>query len=425
MALRRLGREEGLRAAWRALWVSRLVVWTSGVVAVALWGRASGWRGFDPAGVTVPFGGAGDLLVAPAARWDAAWYLTIAADGYADPLRAAFFPLYPLLVRVVSAPAALLGAGAEGAVVAGIGISLVALLAGLWVVHRLTALELGTSTASLCVLLVALFPTGWAFSAIYSESLFLALSAGSIYAGRLGRWRLAGLLGAGAAATRSTGLLLVVPLAVLYLYGPRADRPADGDRHPARWRPRHPVRPGLAWLLAVPAGLVAYVGYLAAATEHPLAPFTTGGAWHRELTGPLGGAWEGAVAAVAGARQLLSGSRQPVLYPAGGDPFLVAVHNLGDFLFLLFAAVAIVGALRRLPAAYGLWALCCVALPLSFPVGPEPLASLPRYIAVAFPLQMWLAQWASSRRRAAAALGVSALGLAFLSAAFATWQWVA
>ena len=103
----------------------------------------------------------------------------------------------------------------------------------------------------------------------------------------------------------------------------------------------------------------------------------------------------------------------------------MALHNLGDFAFLVFAVVAIVGALRRLPVAYGAWALCAVALPLSFPVGPEPLASLPRYLAVVFPLHMWLALWARRHRLTAPVVIVSAIGLVALTAGFAAWRWVA
>ena len=45
------------------------------------------------------------LLLAPWQRWDAIWYLRIANYGYAsnDP-SASFFPLFPLLVRVVALP---------------------------------------------------------------------------------------------------------------------------------------------------------------------------------------------------------------------------------------------------------------------------------------------------------------------------------
>jgi hypothetical protein len=432
-------RGRSLASAWRALWLSRVVVWAAGIAAVLALGRARGWRGFDPGGVTAPFGAAGDVLSAPAARWDSVWYLSIAGSGYGgEPGRAAFFPLYPLLVRAVGAPAALVAPDAAAHLVTGVVVSAAALLAGLYLVHRLAALELGARVAGLTTALVAFFPTAFFFSAVYSESLFLALSAGALYAGRLGRWGGAGLLGALAAATRSTGALLVVPLALLYLYGPRADRdrprdpPQDTEPRSAwRWvadrvRPRHRPRAEAAWLGLPPAGLAAYLAFLQAVTGDWLAPFRAGEQWYRQFAGPLGGVWDGAVAAVAGVRQLASGSREPVYFePAGGDPFFVAVHNVGDFAFLLFAAVALVGALRRLPLAYGAWAACALAVPLSYPVGPEPLASLPRYLAVLFPLHMWLAAWALEHRAARPVLAASTAGLAALTVAFAAWVWVA
>jgi Mannosyltransferase (PIG-V) len=418
-----------LAPIWRPFWASRLLVWAAGVAGVLVWPTllpAGVWHRFDPDRLTAPFGQVGNLLVAPAARWDSAWYLGIAAGGYGDkPARTAFFPLYPLLVRALGGPADALGAGVAAYLVAGMLVSLLALLAGLWVVHRLATLELGDADARLTVALVALFPTAYAFSAVYTESLFLALSAGALYAGRLGRWRWAGVLAALASATRSTGVLLVVPLALLYLYGPRADRPGPPAVR-SRLRTRHAVGRDAAWLALAPIGLVGYLGYLAATTGDPTAPFGVGRLWYRHFAGPFGGVWEGAVAAVAGARQLASGSRAHVYFaPAAGDPFFVAVHNLGDFAFLIFAGVAIVGGLRRLPVAYGAWGLCAVAIPLSFPVGPEPLASLPRYLAVAFPVHMWLAGWTRRHRLTAPVVIASAIGLVVLTAGFAAWWWIA
>src|SRR5204862_5568419 len=92
---------EGLRA----LAVSRVLVWAAGASAAALWGLSARTTLFDPGAVTRPFGPAGNALVAPLARWDSVWYLAIANDGYPadDPRRAAFFPLYPLLVRAANA----------------------------------------------------------------------------------------------------------------------------------------------------------------------------------------------------------------------------------------------------------------------------------------------------------------------------------
>jgi hypothetical protein len=428
-ALREPARAAALRDAWRATWVSRALVWVAGVGGVVAFGRAAQWRSFDPAGLTAPFGGLGDLLLAPAARWDATWYLAIATGGYHEAARTAFFPLYPLLIAIAGAPGAAVGDPRAAYLLAAIAISLAALPAALYVVHRLTALELGAGEARTATWLVALFPTAFAFSAVYTESVFLALSGGAILAGRQGRWRWAGALGALAAATRNTGLLLVVPLALLYLYGPRADRPEPpprGSTAAGRLRPRHPVRADLAWLALIPAGVLAYLAYLALATGDPLAPFSAQDAWYRHFAGPVGGVRDAAVAAWDGVRQLASGSREHVYFTAaGGDPIRVAIHNVGDFAFLLLAGVGLVGAWRRLPAAYGAWALCAIAVPVSYPVGPEPLASLPRYLAVVFPLHMWLASWARERRVERPALALSAVGLVALSAAFAAWEWVA
>jgi hypothetical protein len=70
--------------------------------------------------------------------------------------------------------------------------------------------------------------------------------------------------------------------------------------------------------------------------------------------------------------------------------------------------------------------VAALALPLSFPVGPQPLMSLPRFLAVLFPLFMWLALACRDRPRARRALlAVSALGLCAFTARYATWHWVA
>jgi hypothetical protein len=91
----------------------------------------------------------------------------------------------------------------------------------------------------------------------------------------------------------------------------------------------------------------------------------------------------------------------------------------------VFALVAVLGALRRLPLAYSAYALVGVLLPLSYPVDGEPLQSFPRYIVVLFPLFIWLALWTDRGRRyplvlaGSAALETIAVGL------FAEGQWVA
>ena len=384
-----------LAAAWRATWLSRIVVWVVGVGAVALFGVDAGnAASYDAGGLTRPFGALGDALVAPAARWDAMWFLTIAEDGY-DAQRAAFFPLYPALLAAA-------GLVTGSALVGGILVSLACFVAALAVLHRLVALDFGDDVAGLCVLLVACFPAALWFSAVYSEALFLLLSVGAVYAARTDRWAAAGICGALAASTRSAGVVLLVPLAVLW------------------WRSeRRPLQ--LLWLALVPAGLGAFCLALAAAGEDPLAPFRAQEAWNRDGAGPLGALPDAVRAGWEGTQEILAGTGRPDV------PYDPAWLNVGLLACLAAVLVSLAGALRRLPAAYGLYAAAALALPLSFPVDGQPLMSLPRFVSVLWPLHLWLAVVLVRRgpRARAAALGVSLAGLALVSAEVSTWGWVA
>jgi hypothetical protein len=387
--------------AWRAVWTSRLAIWAGSLVCLALWERSGRESDFDPSGLTQPYGPLGDALAAPAAAWDSVWYLAIADGGYADPQRAAFFPLYPLLVR---------GGGwlVGSSLVAGALVSAACFMVALVVLHELTRLELGAGAARWTVLALAWSPMSFFFSAVYSEALFLAVSVGALLAARRERWWLAGTLCALGAATRSAGVVLVVPLALMML----------------EQRPR--ARDALA-LALVPAGLGAYMAGLALAGHDAFAPFHAQDVWFRTFAGPFGGVWDGLVAGWQGARQLLSGQREHVYFTAsGGDPFLAARMNLMLLAALALAVPALVGAFRRLPLAYAAYALAALALPLSYPVGPQPLMSLPRFELVLFPLWMWWGWWLSRHPRAQRpALAVSGVLLVVFAAQFATFHWVA
>ena len=412
---------------WQVLWTSRLAVFSAGVLAVLFFGPRAGWQGFDPAGLTSPFGYFGNLLVAPFARWDSVWYLSIAEHGYGHTIaNTAFFPLYPLSISVV-------GAVIRSDLIAGVIVSLTAFAGALILLHRLASLDLDREQADLTLMLLAFCPMAYFFSAVYSESLFLLLSVGCILQARRGRWAAAGALGGLAAASRSSGVMLAVPVVILFLYGPRADRPepsaAWAKRDLSGWRrllPRHPPTPALAWVLLIPIGLAAYVGYLAITIGNAFAPFHAQAVWFREFAGPFGGVWTGAVAAWDGLRQLLHGPPPPLYFTeAGGDPMLVAGQNLMLFAFLVLGAVALVGVLRTLPFAYGAYVIASMALPLSYPVVPQPLASLPRFEAVLFPLFMWGAIFVTRRRIQTPAVAFLAVLLGLFAAEFATWRFVA
>ena len=403
--------------------------------------------------ISDPFAGAGHTLLGVASRWDSIWYLGVAHSGY-DYARpsAAFFPLYPLLARAIGTFGDVLPTSSAAIFVAALAVSLTAFGAALYFVYRLSEVELGADLAPLAVALLAFFPMAVFYGEIYSESLFLALSAGAVWFARADRWALAGMLGAGAAATRSAGVLLLVPLAALYLLGPRGLGPAARPYLGLPWRrsaaggaerngPRaYPLRADAAWMALVPAALILYAIYLGAHTGDPFRFSQAQDAWSRELgrIGPLpaafvGGIWQGLQAGGRGIGDLVTGRQSlgaAVWAPNGGGSLMPAGINVEAALFLCFALVATVGALRRLPFAYGAYAVTALALPLSYPRSADPgynvpLFSLPRFVAVIFPLFMWLALVVHERGWDRAALGVSVVLLGLYAAQWGTWQWVA
>jgi Mannosyltransferase (PIG-V) len=438
-------RMAAVRDSYRALWSSRLLVWLAGVGTLLTFGFGPVRNAFNPPGLTRGFGWLGDLLAAPAARWDASWYLVIAHYGYRPDLgaftasRAAFFPLYPLGLRTIS----FLGAPP---VLAGVLLSVGALALALYGIHRLTTLELAAGgllnarsgrsliadgsgrgeVARLAVMVTAFSPMAVFFSAVYSESLYLALSVGLFWAARQGRFGVVALLGALAGATRSAGIVLLAPAVMLYLYGPREDRLPDFPLA-RRLAPRYRLRKDVMWLALVPAGLGLYMAYLGLSGGDALMPFHAQDVWTRHFAGPYLGIWDGLKAGFDGVRQLLSFQQAHSYFPiAAGSPFIAAEHNLLLLAFLLAAVPAVVGVLRVLPLAYGVYVVAALALPLSYPVTPQPLMSLPRFLVVLFPLSMWLAAWLAAHPRAQRpALICSGLLMAVFVAQFATWHWVA
>lgn len=390
-------------------------MWAAGIAAgVAFNQTREATRAFNPRGLTSGLGPVWEVLAGPAARWDAAYYLTIATHGYGDlgsPAnhRLAFFPLYPLLVKVLGV--------AMPVIVAGVLISIVALGFALYGVHRLSTLESAravaavrgraSQTAGLAVLLLAFSPMSVFFSADYTESLYMALAVAAFLCARNGRWMWAGTAGLLASATRSPGLLLLLPTLFLYLYGPRQDRAPD--RAPAgtlasRLLPRYRVRPDVLWLALIPLGIVAFLAGLQLAGGHALSPLTTEHtAWERHGADPVVVVWDAI--------------KQTIVSHHGNEVIQLA--------FLLATLVASVGVLRRLPLAYGLWMLATLIPPLADPE-PELLLSTSRFVAILFPIAMWLALWlADHPRLRTPTLVIFAVSLVYVTGKFALWHFVA
>ncbi|MGV9992378.1 hypothetical protein [Streptomyces sp. NPDC003374] len=147
------------------------------------------------------------------ARWDALWYERVAGPGYGYEVRLpngdvhsslAFFPLLPWLERLGAAVTPLSYADA------GFVVALLASLAAAWGIFAVADHVHGRRAGVCAVLVWAVLPVGIVQSMAYSESLFTALAAWSLYAVLTGRWVSAGVLALAAGLTRPVGLAVAV-----------------------------------------------------------------------------------------------------------------------------------------------------------------------------------------------------------------------
>ena len=412
-----VGKIDGLGFAVGATLGTRLIVWAAAIATIAIFGENAVARHvLDPSGVTPAIhSGVLNMLLSPAARWDSVWYLQIGAHGYFSPASTNFYPLYPLLV----------GLGArlsDNAIIAGSAISIGATIAALTLLHRLARLDLDRPAARMTVLLVAVFPASLFLSAVYPTSLFLLLTIAAVYAARRERWPLAGLCGGLAAATSSDGILLIVVLGLMYLYGPRGRAPLR-DRARTWWRPRFPIGREIAWLALVPAGLAAYLGYLLLAHGDPLVPFRAANQdWGHSFGPPLASIVKAIGRVPVDLRAVLDRTTTPI---GPGDPISWQSRNLIDVAFLGLAVAALVVGWTRVPRVYVIFAIMQLAEVTSFPTGTEPMIGLARYLLPMFALFMGAGAYLAERRTAAQiTLVASAVLLAVFSGLWAYWSLV-
>jgi hypothetical protein len=152
----------------------------------------------------------GSRFVQVATRWDGAFYLDIARNGYGPvgvPFpKWPFFPLLPGLIRALSEVA-----DDKAAIFAVNQVLFLVALAG---VHRLAQRHGGPTVARLGVWALALFPASFVFSMTYPSAIFLAASVWAfvLVEERYDLW--AGLVAVGAVLVRPNGAVLVVALVV-------------------------------------------------------------------------------------------------------------------------------------------------------------------------------------------------------------------
>ncbi|MGI5377803.1 hypothetical protein ACQEV2_26860 [Streptomyces sp. CA-251387] len=207
-----------------------------------------------------------------ATQWDADWYLGIADHGYARELgtapsanNLAFFPLYPVLVKAVAA----VTPGTRAST--GLALAVLASLVAAWGVFALGDRLHGRRVGVLLTVLWAAFPVGLVQWMGYTESLFTALAAWSLYAVLTGRLLTAAWLAALAGLTRPTGIAVAAAITVTALLALRR---------------RFSLRT-LAAAAIAPLGWCGYVAWVGLRVGRWDGYFAVQRLWHNELDGGL------------------------------------------------------------------------------------------------------------------------------------------
>ncbi len=321
-------------------------------------------------------------------RWDAGWYQAIAERGYSFSTTAqsaaAYFPLYPIAMRV------LVWMGAN-VFIAGILVTAASGLAGFCLFWVWAKERTDRPTADAATQLFLLWPFAFfLYGAIYSDALFIALAVGAFLFLERGNLLASVALGTLATATRPVGPALVLGLLV------------------RRIELQSRAGVGLALKDFAPllcgAGIAAYMAFLYAKFGDPLAFLKAQGAWRQEP------GWSSLLKLPFLGRVVHQGSY--------GDFLLPALHLAMAVGFLALAAPTA----RLLGMGYAVYVVAVLAIPLAV---SRDFIGLGRYCLAAFPCFLTIAERLQRSAKAQKAwLITSALALVVMVCEFAIGHYI-
>lgn len=343
-------------------------------------------------------------------HWDTGNYVQIAQQGYVQFHLMAFFPLYPLLLRAGSI-------FTSDTLVVGLVISNIAELAMFMALYRLVELDFGADRAFYTVLYLAIFPSAFFFSMVYTEALFLCFSVLTFYHIRRGHWWLMALFGFLATLTRPDGMFLVIPFAYEYL----------SRRWPSGVTSLYAFLKGkqiLAMVKSIRFDVLICLGILAAIVcvmvygvflfDDPLAFVHAHAYWGRAATIPGYNMFEAAW----------------VMYNNGFLSFITLRNALDlgtDILIVILLVLCFIGPWKLTPKlwSYSLYALVIyIYLQIFTKSGLFPLESMSRFLLELFPAFILLSNIQKSRLLSLTYCMLAFSLFFFLASQFATNHWV-
>ena len=277
-------------------------------------------------------------------NFDGVHYLRIAQDGYVNQFAQAFFPLYPLLVRLIS----YLTFG--NFLTAALILSNLAFFASLFLFYKLVKKISDEKIAIWSSAFLLAFPTSFYFQAVYTEGLFFLLIIASFYFFQQKKIILASFMGSLASATRLAGIFLA-PSAALTKN-----------------------KKNLIPIFTIPLGLLIYMMYLKIGFHNPFYFLTAQSIWGQERS-----TTEIVLLPQVFWRYI------KILLTTNGLPLFNGILELTA---TIFAVIMLILSTKIVSREWLVFSWIAVITPTL----TGTLASMPRYILIAFPIYIALAQ---------------------------------
>ena len=310
------------------------------------------------------------------ANFDGVHYIRIAQDGYEQEFTQAFFPLYPILIKLFSYIT--FGNFLLSALV----VSNVSFLAGLILFYRMINDIYDHKIAMWSVTFLLVFPTSFYFGSAYSESLFFFLIISYFFLIHKKRFFLASVTGALASATRLIGVFLTLTL-----------------------KPKK-TKSTIVPLIIIPLGILSYIVYLTLVFKKPFYFISAQQVFGQERS----------VQGIVLLPQVFW-RHIKIITTTSGASLLNASFELISTIFVLALLVL---AYKKVKGEWLVFSLLAVLLPTL----SGTLVSMPRYILVAFPMYIVLAQIENTRTKIII-LSIFFILLAVLTVFFTRGYWVA
>jgi len=289
-------------------------------------------------------------------HWDSGHYLRIASEGYNLKYNdMAFFPLFPLLVRIFG--------NLAGYKLAAYLINTFALVGGLIGFYKLVKIDFSERAAWRSIFYLLLFPTAIFLTAYYTESLFLFLAIWNFYFVRIRKWRTAGIFGFFAALIRIEGIILFIFMLFEYLQEIKFNFKE--------------IRNNIFYCLAPLLGLSVYAIFLKLKFGDPFLFLKAQSAWDKHFTFP----WESI------------GDYITTLFwfKMATTPFYLS--RFFDLVFFSLSLIFGTAVLLKLRISYGLYIIFSILM-VSF---SADLASTNRRSILLFPILILLTKWGKNQ----------------------------